>query len=70
MFKSMAPTSIPPTISFPTTTVSSCSERIGAALEQLAACVTLSGVGTECVPLLPETLRPAVLPSNCQRHCV
>ena len=36
----------PPTIKLPSTTVSICSDRVGAVPEQSAACVTLRGVGT------------------------
>ena len=46
MSRNACATSKPPTVKLPSTTVSICSDRVGAVPEQLAACVTLRGVGT------------------------
>ena len=62
-------TSRPPTVKLPSTTVSICSDRVGAVPEQLAACVTLRGVGTAATAA--ESFNSVVLEvagSNCQPH--
>ena len=69
MSRNACATSRPPTVKLPSTTVSICSDRVGALPEQSAACVTLRGVGTAATAA--ESLNSVVLEvagSNCQPH--
>eukprot|EP00964_Phaeocystis_antarctica_P111926 scaffold76184_cov48-Phaeocystis_antarctica.AAC.2 len=65
--RSVAPTSKPPTVKLPSTsTVSVCSVRVGAVLEQPAACVTLRGVSTAATAAEPlDRVVLELTPSNC-----
>ena len=63
---SAAATSKPPTVKLPSTTVSICSDSVGAVLAQSAACVTLSGVGADAATVVPvDSVVLDVVPSNC-----
>ena len=56
----------PPTIKLPSTTVSICSDRVGAVPEQSAACVTFRGVGTAATAAAPlDSVVLEAVPSNC-----
>ena len=69
MSRNACATSKPPTVKLPSTTVSICSDRVGAVPEQLAACVTLRGVGTAATAAEPlDSVVLEVLGSNCQPH--
>ena len=69
MSRNACATSRPPTVKLPSTTVSICSDRVGAVPEQLAACVTLRGVGTAATAAEPlDSVVLEVLGSNCQPH--
>ena len=65
--RNVAATSKPPTVRLPSTTVSICSDKVGGVLEQPAACVTLSGVGTVAIAAeLLDSVVLEVVPSYCQ----
>ena len=67
MSRNACATSRPPTVKLPSTTVSICSDRVGAVPEQLAACVTLRGVGTAATAAEPlDSVVLDAVPSNCQ----
>eukprot|EP00964_Phaeocystis_antarctica_P150055 scaffold117397_cov56-Phaeocystis_antarctica.AAC.2 len=64
--KNVAATSKPPTVKLPSTTVSICSDRVGAVPAQSAACVTLRGVSTPATAAVPlDSVVLDVVPSNC-----
>ena len=69
MSRNACATSRPPTVKLPSTTVSICSDRVGAVPEQLAACVTLRGVFTAATAVEPfNSVVLEVAGSNCQPH--